>query len=379
VCPRLMSCRSLVNTGTLVAVLIVAVSVHTRAYAAQDAPAAVVLIGDLSPAGVIEAASDQVPARWRFERIWPESPSPLAPLPDVSTLARAYVEADFLQCLTELQRASLDLDKLIERGRRTEAARVGTYAAACALGAGDAVRARELMRRLLVHDLDDPDTLRRTTPQFQALAEEERRAAQKWGRVAVEVYTEPAGASVQVDGIVRCAVSPCRVHMLRGEHLVMAEKLGRRPRALTASFEEDQTLTVALDLAAADEVRRQLTVTLGSGIDPSGIDVARAAASAFGVGTLALVWQRDGRVHTIAFQRGASALTHVAIDAGSEAVPRSVRSALHEWLSDVGAPPRPMLRQPLFWTTAVGVALLSAAAVFMISRPMETRHDIVFQ
>jgi hypothetical protein len=372
-----MSCRSLLAIGPLSVALVLTTGVP--AHAVSDAPpAAVVLVGELAPGAVVEAANDQVPARWRVERIWPEAPSPLAPLPDVATLTRAYLEADFLHCLTELQRATLDLDRLLERGRRAEAARVGTLAAACAQGAGDAGRARELMRRLLVHGLDDPDTLHKTTPQFQALAEEERRTAQKWGRVAIEVRTDPPAASVQIDGVLRCGVSPCLVHVARGEHMVLVEKLGRRPRALTASFDEDQTLTVALDVASADEVKRQLAVTLGSGTDPSGIDVARAATTAFGVGTVAVVWARGGRVHTTAFQRGAGALTHVAMDTGPDAVPRAVRSALHEWRNDVGAPPRSMLRQPLFWTTAAGVALLSAAAMFMISRPMDTRHDLVF-
>jgi hypothetical protein len=372
-----MSCRSLLKPGALAAALVLCTGVPVRA--AQDAPAAVVLIGDLSEGGALAAANDEVPARWRVERIWPEAPSPLAPLPDVATLARAYVDADFLHCLTELQRASLDLDRLLERGRRAEAAKVGTYASACALGAGDPVRARELMRRLLVHDLDDPEALRRTTPQFQALAEDERRAAQKWGRVTIEVHTDPPASAVEVDGVLRCAASPCRVHLLRGEHIVVAEKLGRRPRAMPVSFEEDQTFTLALDLASADEVKRQLTVKLGSGADPSAIDVSRAAAGAFGVELVVVAWKGDARVHATAYRRGLLALTHVAVDAGSEALPRATRSALREARPEMTSQSsRSILRQPLFWGTAVGVAVVTAAAMFMISRPTGTRNDIQF-
>jgi hypothetical protein len=95
----------------------------------------------------------------------------MAPRTEVELLARAYLNADFLRCLTELQRPSLDLERLLEEGRRSEAASVGLIASACALGAGDDGRARELVRRLLVRELDGPSSL--TTPEFQRLAEAE--------------------------------------------------------------------------------------------------------------------------------------------------------------------------------------------------------------
>src|SRR5215471_10947681 len=72
------------------------------ARAASDVAAAVVVIGDLSPGGSVEAARDQVPARWRLEPLRPETPPPIAPEADVDLLARAYLNADFLRCLTEL-------------------------------------------------------------------------------------------------------------------------------------------------------------------------------------------------------------------------------------------------------------------------------------
>jgi hypothetical protein len=349
----------------------------TRAWAASDLVAAVVIVDGVPAAGTLEAAQDQVPGRWRIEAITAESAPPVIPEGDVEGLVRAYLNADFLRCLTELQRASLDLDRLLEHGHRREAAQVGTIAAACALGAGDEVRARELVRRLLVRELDQPDMLRRTTPQFQRLAEDERLVAQRLGRATVEVRTEPSGASVQVDGTMRCLLSPCRLHVLRGEHVVVTERLGRRGRALTAMLDEDQSLTIALDPASAEETRHQLALRLGAGVDPSGFDISRAAASAFGVGLLALVWRRGAQVHASVFQRSGGGLTHVALDDhGPDPAARAVREALREWRSDTG--PRSMLRQPLFWVTAGGVALLSAAAVFLFVRPREPRHDLVF-
>src|SRR6185369_17351816 len=173
-------------------------------------------------------------------------------------LARAYLEADFLRCLTQLQSTSLDVDRLLERDRREEAARVGTFAGACALGAGDRPRARELVRRMLVRDLEDGDSLRRTTPEFQSLVDEERAVVRRLGRVAVEIKTTPERADVHIDGKLRCRSTPCRVHLISGEHIVMAEQLGRRSRAMSVQLEEDQRVTLALDEAPADDVRRQL-------------------------------------------------------------------------------------------------------------------------
>jgi len=346
------------------------------ARAASDVAAAVVVIGDLAPAGALEAARDQVPARWRLEPLQPETPPPLVPQSDVDLLSRAYLNADFLRCLTELQRPTLDLERLLEQGRRSDAASVGTVAAACSLGAGDEGRAREIVRRLLVRELDQPDILRKTTPDFQRLAEDERHVAQRLPRVTVEVRTEPPGASVAIDGAMRCQVSPCRLHLLRGEHVVVTAMLGQRPRSLTAMLDADQTLTVALDPAAVDEIHRQLALSLGSGADPSGADIARAASTAYGVGLLALVWRKGGQVHANVFQRSGGSLTHVAMDAtGPDPAARAVSTALREWRSETG--PRSMLRQPLFWGMAVGVALATAAVFFMV-RPKEPRHDVVF-
>jgi hypothetical protein len=159
--------------------------------------------------------------------------------------------------------------------------------------------------------------------------------------------------------------------------VVVTEKLGRRPRALTTLLDEDQTLTIALDLASADEIWRQLALSAGSGADPSGVDIARAASTALGAGLLVLAWQRGGHVHASVYQRAGGGLTHVAMDGGgNDAAARAIQAALREWKTETG--PRSMLRQPLFWATALGVALVSAATVYLVYRPQEPSHDIVF-
>ena len=142
--------------------------------------------------------------------------------------------------------------------------------------------------------------------------------------------SEPDGASIHVNGVERCPAAPCRVHLLRGEHVLVAKKLGHRPRTLTPVLEGDHAVTMKLDPASADETRGQLAAALGAGVDPSAVEIPRATAAAFGVGLLVLVWTRNWQVHAAAYQAGSATLTHVAVD-GRQATPRAVAAALHGW------------------------------------------------
>jgi hypothetical protein len=171
---------------------------------------------------------------------------PARAAPAVEELERAYLEADFLGCLALARESSLDADGLLERGRRADVARAATLAAACALGAGDEQRAREQAAWLLARELDDPEALRNTTPAFQQLIEEERRAAQQLGRVALDVRTVLVAAAVEVDGRLRCSSVPCRVQVLRGEHLVVVRAPGRKAVVAAMLVEHDDALSLVL-------------------------------------------------------------------------------------------------------------------------------------
>jgi hypothetical protein len=269
------------------------------------------------------------------------------------------------------------VDRLLERDRRAEAARVGTLAAACALGAGDKPRARELVRRMIVRDLEDSDTLRQTTPEFQTLVDEERAAARRLNRVTVEVQTDPERAAVHIDGVLRCRTSPCRAHIIGGEHIITTERLGSRARSFTTEIDHDQQVLLALDEAPAEDVRRQLAAQLASGADPTGVEISQAASTAFGARLLVLVWQERNGVHATAYDRAIDkVLAHVAIDPGPDAVPAAVRAVVHEERDARGG--KNVVRQPAFWLTTAGVALLTGTLVLIASRPVEVRHEIVF-
>ena len=205
--------------------------------------------------GALAAAGGEVPRHWRLETLAPRPVAAAGAHARLETLARSYREADFLRCLAGIDR-SLDPDQLLQLGHRAEAAQAGTLAAACALGAGDEGRARDLLRRLSVRDLMQPHLLRGTTPAFQRIADDERQAAQRRGWIAVDMRSEPDGAAIHVNGIKRCPAAPCRVHLLRGEHVLTAEKLGHRPRTLTPVLDGDHAVTIDLDPASAEETRQ---------------------------------------------------------------------------------------------------------------------------
>jgi hypothetical protein len=348
-----------------------------------DDPSAVVMIGRLHAEGALDAAGVEVPRHWRLETLLPRAAVEEPTIVQIDTLARTYRDADFLRCLNRISHAP-DPEQLLQLGHREEAGRAGTLAAACALGAGDEERARDLLRRLSARELVEPAMLRGTTPAFQRIADEERQAAQRRGWVAVDVRSEPDGAAIHVNGVRRCQAAPCRVHLLRGEHVLVAKKLGHRSRTLTPVFDADRTVTMKLDPASADETRQQLAAALGAGADPSGPEITHAAASAFGVGLLVLVWNRDWQVHAAAYEAGSSTMTHVAVD-GGEATPRAVAAALHGWRATNGPPVRAdrvsisMPRNLMFWLVGVAVAFASIALAFRLHRSRQVRHGVAYR
>jgi len=348
-----------------------------------DDPSAVVMIGRLHPEGALDAAGVEVPRHWRLETLVPRAAEEEPSMVQIDTLARTYRDADFLRCLNRINHTP-DPEQLLQAGHREEAARAGTLAAACALGAGDEERARDLLRRLSARELVEPGMLRGTTPAFQRIADEERQAAQHRGWVAIDVRTEPDGAAVHVNGVRRCQAAPCRVHLLRGEHVLVAQKLGHRARTLTPVLDADRTVTIKLDPASADETRQQLAAALGAGADPSGPEITRAAASAFGAGLLVLVWNRNWQVHAAAYEAGSSTMTHVAVD-GGEATPRAVAAALHGWRATSGSHTHTdrvsisMPRNLMIWLVGVAVAFASIALAFRSHRSKQVRHGVAYR
>jgi hypothetical protein len=370
-----------------------------RAAPEAEVPAVVVVVDGIPTVGVLAAAREEMQGQWRLATVHSEAPPALAPAPEpgVDDLMSAYLDADFLLCQNEVHRPSLDADRLLERGLRSMAAQVILMAAACALGAGDVLQARDLVRRLVARELDAPETLRRTTPDFQRLVDSEQQAARAHARVTIEIETDPPGASVELDGRSACRSAPCRMRVVAGEHLVRAEGMGMRPHTLGAAIERDGTLRVSLELASADEAARQLGIFLGAGRDPSSVEVMLAAATAFGAGVVVVTWRRGAETHATAYRRSVGRLTHVALELTEpDAAARAVRAALHEWRSgdtcvdpirygaepallagtDRAAPALPartLLRRRVIWGVTLGALIAGSVAMFLIARANQPR------
>jgi hypothetical protein len=89
------------------------------------------------------------------------------------------------------------------------------------------------------------------------------------------------------------------------------------------------------------------------------------------------VWSEQNNVHATAYDRVSDKISaHVAIDAGPDAVPAAVRAAVHEERGFSG--PKPIVKQPLFWLTVAGVALLTGTIVILANRPVEVQHELSF-
>jgi hypothetical protein len=161
--------------------------------------------------------------------------------------------------------------------------------------------------------------------------------------------------------------------------VIVAEKMGRTRRALPVLLENEQTLAFRLEQAPAEEARRQLAQTLATGADPSCIEMAKTASTAFGVGLVVLAWQRSGQVHANVYDRSGDSLTHVALSTEPNTTARVVAAALNE--SRMGSARRGWWRQALFWSAIFGVALAGAALMFLLGKPRAGRgvNDIAFR
>jgi hypothetical protein len=151
-------------------------------------------------------------------------------------------------------------------------------------------------------------------------------------------------------------------------------------------LEGDHAVTLKLDPASADETRGQLAAALGAGADPSGVEISRAMAAAFGVDLLVLVWTRNWQVHAAAYQARTATLTHVAVD-GRQGTPGAVAAALHGWRAAVGTEAAAradrvsisMSRELVFWSLGVAVAIAAIALAFRSHRSKQVRHSIAFR
>jgi hypothetical protein len=125
------------------------------------------------------------------------------------------------------------------------------------------------------------------------------------GRLSVE--TEPAGAEVVVDGVVR-GRAPLDLELPYGRHVVRVERFGRQPMASIAEVALGETARISLTLAAAegDDLAEQIAVKVAEGaFDAGSLDALAVLAQALGVRAVIVVHEGAPRFRARLYRDGA--------------------------------------------------------------------------
>ena len=344
----------------------------------------VVVLGDIEEEAAFDGVRSAGGATWRLERLEPRAAiTPPTPTEALALVERLYAEADFLRCLTAVQNEELGLDLLLARPDRESAARSAIYSAACAHGAGDVELARNHLRRALVAGLEVSDTLAETTPELQLIAEEVESEVSNAGRVRLTLTPHPNGARIWLDGVpAECADVGCALEVRRGEHLVVARRIGYLPRVGRMSIERDGERELTLDPAPADVQLEQLREELASEAAPDRIELAHAAADAYGSRVVIMIWTEEELVRAALYDHGLERfVARASCDGSTTAVRAALHSLVHEWRGETE--PIPLARRPVFWLVTLGVATAVGVATGLIvwgaTRPEIDEHYLVFQ
>ena len=349
----------------------------------EDLPVGLVLVvGNTPVRDLLQLANKTGRARWQGQNIEPmtriETPPGIAKA--VASLRRRYYQADFLRCLGMLQQPELSLDRLLEHDYRAEATQVAITAAACAHGAGQPELARDLLRRLLIQQVDLSGALGKLRPDFQKLVEQVRSAVQKLPAVVLTIDSRPQGARVSLDGGAQhCEATPCQRRVIVGEHLVAVQRLGYARRTARQSIGQAARVLVSLDTVDAAQAKQQLARNVGRGRDPGRVELARLAALAFGAQVVALVWNRDKTASVVVYDRNKQRIVSRVSVAGAppQNAHAALRAALREWYGATRE--KPFYARPVFYLTTAGVAVITGLVMYFVLRSDPAQQDIVFR
>jgi hypothetical protein len=297
----------------------------------------------------------------------------------VTKLETAYFEADFLRCMTLLQRGSLNVNRLLQRGDREVASRAAVLAAACAHGSRDQDLTIRLLRRVHVQGLGSPAAFKGMRPDFRSLADAVEANVKKAGRVVLTVTLQPRDARLSIDGgQTRCDSSPCRVALLAGEHWFDVRRFGHAPRAFRRSVRKKETIQVSLDPASASQAKRQLASALVDRVDPGSVAFAATSAIAYQSPVVLLVWQKNERRLAAVYDRRVKrVVSRVSVVGTKRAALDAAHAAIVEWR---GVRSVPLYKKPLFWTAIAGAAAAIGVVTYILLRPSTTpSYEIVFR
>ena len=302
-------------------------------------------------------------------------PAALAPAADVelrlAAARRAYTLPDVPRCLSELGGDEL-APRLLADGRRATAARVLFWRVACLVAGGALADAGRAAADFAAYGLDVPPDVEAASPEAEAVL----------GRALAEVAALPAlhlrvassvpGAAVAVDGRPSSCVTPCRVDVRPGPHLVTLALEGYAParRALTANSGE-VPLDVGLTPAPPELAAAQWLDHYGGPSDVDSPGSLRLLAQAVRARSLALITVDEAapgvRLRGVLAVGGETRARAERTGRSPAEIPALTPPLFDELLREGKlVETTPLVKRPLFWVVVVAAAAGAAVATYAI-------------
>jgi hypothetical protein len=187
------------------------------------------------------------------------SPAATSPWPARLAAARtAYVTTDFAKCLQQLEGDAAPAE-LLAAGERGLVARLLAWRVACHTGARQPELARAAAWALAAFQVPLPDDVASMTPEAETLLARAQSEVGARPLVKVRLESNPAGASVELDGRPVACTTPCEMELLEGAHVVRMSADGYTPAwRVLARADGPVTLEPAAPELAAAQWRRRL-------------------------------------------------------------------------------------------------------------------------
>lgn len=334
--------------------------------ASAEQPKGVVVSFGLNLPPLVRQARHLGGARWTGESV--EQKEQQAPFNEELEAARnAYLEADFLRCLSIGR--GVDRDAALTRGDWRAVGQLIMLTAACAHGADQPAAARSLIEQLVIQQLDKESTLRKR-PDFEELFQKVREEVRSRAPVEVELTSSPP-ATVMVDGRRVCRRTPCTVSLPHGEHHFLLRRIGVGQRAIRRRVpprKDKVELSVSLDLLDRATASTHLAVA-----KPWTRGFAAAAATTYDAQVVAVVWKKKDRVRAMVYDRS----TNKIVGRGKAAsANNALKAALLQWQP----PGQPFYKRPVFYVPViVATAVATGLAIYFATRSPERRAALVFE
>ncbi|MBK7865275.1 MAG: PEGA domain-containing protein [Archangiaceae bacterium] len=305
----------------------------------------------------------------------PRGAPPALPQERIAAARKAYVNADFAQCLEQVADDAA-LTAALGQQDRANAARVLLWRVACNVGAGKLEPARRSAAQLAAFSLQAPAEVGSVSPEVEAVIARAYQEAGGMRAVPLEV-SGTADAAVELDGRPTGCTTPCTLEVLEGSHVVRLLADGHEAvvKLLRVSAPR-AALEVELPTAAPELAAAQWSARYRAAPDADGASSVRLLSTALRSARLVMLnveQASGGRLGAVLAIDGA--VTARAERSGDPAT--ELPGLLNDLLvrGQLIEASVPLYRRPLFWVAiAASVAAIAAGVTtFFVLRPVETR------